>query len=293
MQTIDQLNQTFSINDEVWFEEVSPGYPIVRVRNASAEATIALNGAHLTNYCPLNETPVIFTSNAAIYQAGKPIRGGIPVCWPWFNAHPSDDSLPAHGYARIHFWNLEKTESSQDGTRLVFSLAAQNHSKLAVMLEFHIGKDLQLALHTINTGKSRETFSEALHSYFNVSDSRKSLVHGLDGDPYMNTVGQESSHQQIGPVAFPDEVDRIYHSEHQVTIDDPESQRQIVVSKSNSQSTIIWNPGEKKGASLSDLQNDEIFRFVCAESGNVRDQSITLGPGENHILLLRIATQIQ
>lgn len=290
MQTIDQLTGRFSITDEVGFEELTPGYPVVRIRNAHAKASITLHGAHLTDYCLNNEPPIIFTSNAAVFQKGIAIRGGIPVCWPWFNAHPSDSSQPAHGYARINFWNLEKTESSREGTRLVFSLPPQDGSNLATMLEFHVGKDLQLALHTINIGKSKETFSEALHSYFAVTDSRQTLVHGLDGEHYINTVGVESTQQQQGPVTFPDEIDRIYQSDRHTIIEDLVTHRQIRVAKSGSNSTIVWNPGQKKGTSMKDLPDNEIHHFVCVESANVRNQSITLAPGENHILHLRIST---
>ncbi len=290
MQTIDQLSGKFGSTDEVRFEELTPGYPVVRIRNAHAEASITLQGAHLIDYRLNGDTPLIFTSSAAVFQEGKAIRGGIPVCWPWFNAHPSDPTLPAHGYARICFWNLEKTESTPEGTRLVFSLPPQVGSNLAAMLEFHVGKDLQLALHTINIGKSKETFSEALHSYFAVTDSRQTHVLGLEDEHYIDTVGAESTHRQEGPVTFPDEIDRIYQSDRNTIIDDPLSQRRIRVAKSGSDSTIVWNPGLQKGGSMKDLSDDEIHHFVCVESANVRNRSITLAPGENHILHLRIAT---
>ncbi len=289
MQTIDQLTRRFGIENEVWFEELADGYPVVKVRNAHATASIALHGAHLMDYCLDDDKPIIFTSKAAVFREGKAIRGGIPICWPWFGSHPNKQL--SHGYARTSFWNLERTESSEEGTRLVFSLPSQGESGLMAMLEVHIGKDLQLALHTMNGGKRDETFSEALHSYFAVTDARQTLVHGLDGANYIDTVGEESTHQQDGPVDFPDEIDRIYESSSEVTIEDLVSGRKIRVSKSGSDSTVVWNPGQKKGASMSDLLDEEISQFVCAESANVRDQSITLAAGENHILHLKITTE--
>jgi len=289
MQTLDELSKRFGIKDEVSFENLSTDYPVVRISNAHASASIALHGAHLMDYCLNDEKPIIFTSKAAVFREGKAIRGGIPICWPWFGAHPNNQ--PSHGYARTSFWNLERTESSEEGTRLVFSLPPQGKSGLIAMIEFHIGKDLQLSLHSMNGGNKDEVFSEALHSYFTVTDARQTQVHGLDGASYIDTVGEESTHQQDGSVDFPDEVDRIYESSSEVTVEDLVNGRKIRVSKSGSDSTVIWNPGQKKGISMSYLLDEEISQFVCAESANVRDQSITLAPGENHILHLKISTQ--
>lgn len=289
MQTVDELSKRFNLKDEVWFENISEDYPVVRVRNAHAKATIALHGAHLTDYCLNEGKPIIFTSNAAIFREGKAIRGGIPVCWPWFGSPPNKQ--PSHGYARTNFWQLERVESSEEGTRLVFSLSPLGDSALAAILEFHIGKELQLALHTMNTGQKDETFSEALHSYLMVNDARQTQVTGLDGCSYIDTIGEESIHTQTGAVNFPDEIDRIYQSSSDTMIEDLVSGRKILVSKTGSNSTVVWNPGQEKGSSMDDLLNEEIDRFVCVESANVRDQSITLKAGENHILHLRISTE--
>lgn len=289
MQTLDHLSEKLGLAGEVWFEDAAPGYPVARVRNAHATASVALHGAHLTDYCPHGGKPVIFTSSDAVFREGKAIRGGIPVCWPWFGAHP--DGLPAHGYARTGFWTLEKTESREEGTRLVFSLPPQGHTGLAAMLEFHIGRDLRLSLQTMNGGDTETTFSEALHSYFAVADSRRTHVHGLEGARYIDTAGEESVHVQDGPVRFPGEIDRIYRSTDNTVIEDLVNRRRIRVTKTGSGSTVVWNPGQEKGASMADLADEEIHRFVCVESANVREQSITLAPGEQHTLHLRISTE--
>lgn len=291
MQTVHQLSEQFAIEDEVWFEELAEEYPVVRIKNAYASASIALHGAHLTNFQPADQEPVIFTSQAAIFREGKAIRGGIPVCWPWFGAHP--DKQPSHGYARISFWALEHVENLEDVTQLKFSLAPQakqTNSNLSATLEFHIGKDLQLTLQTRNLGDQTETFSEALHNYFHVTDSRQTHVHGLDGASYIDTTGEESTHTQQGPVEFTGETDRIYHSDRETVIEDLVSQRRIHVTKTGSQSTVVWNPGQDKGSAMGDLLDEEIHHFVCVESANVRNQSITPPAGETHALHLTIST---
>lgn len=284
---------TFEIPGIIHLEEHSPGYPLIHVRNEHAEASIALHGAHLTHYARHGETPVIFTSKAAIYNEGKAIRGGIPVCWPWFGAHPdASKKLPAHGYARTSFWHLTQTSSDVHGTRLCFELPANADRPLAATLEIHIGKELKLQLSTHNPSQSEHLFSEALHSYFSVGNSQQTQVKGLDQTSYIDsTAADDPIIKQTGPVDFPGEIDRIYHSEGTVTINDHANQRRITVTKQNSASTIIWNPGEEKGRAMADLLDSEIQQFVCAESGNVRDQSISLAPDATHTLTLSISTQ--
>lgn len=285
--------QAFKIADQIRIEELTPSYPVIHISNAHATASIALHGAHLTHYTPRGKAPVIFTSKAAIYQEGKAIRGGIPVCWPWFGAHPdSEKNLPAHGYARTTFWKLTSTSSSEEDTRLCFELPAKEGSSLSAKLEFCIRKELILKLTTQNHSDSAQVFSEALHSYFTVGDSGQTHVTGLDGASYIDsTVAENPIKQQSGDISFPSEIDRIYHSPETVIIHDEKNQRQVTATKDNSSSTIIWNPGKEKGAAMTDLLDTETQQFVCAESGNVRDQSITLPPNSSHTLTLTISTQ--
>ena len=288
MQTLSQLNEAFPVNDEVTFSELANDYPAVSVCNQYASAKIALHGAHLIDYTPHDHQPIIFTSKAAIYKKGKAIRGGIPICWPWFNAHPSDQSKPSHGYARTSMWSLDKVTSHKTGTTLDFSLPPAADSGLSATLQIHIGKSLSMTLTTSNDGAQPETYSEALHSYFHTEDTESTLVHGLDKASYIDTVGEEKTHIQNGAVSFPGEVDRIYHSDATVTIDDMKRERIIAISKDGSHTTIVWNPGEEKGAAMADLDNSEVKKFVCAESANARAQSITLAAGRSHSLMLNI-----
>ncbi|BDS06696.1 D-hexose-6-phosphate mutarotase [Oceaniferula spumae] len=288
MQTINQLAEEFECQNEVWFEELATGYPVVRIQNAHAKASIALHGAHLIDYCQTDGKPLIYTSSAAVFREGKAIRGGIPICWPWFSAHP--EKSPSHGYARISFWRLENVVCESNRTSLTFSLPAKNDTGLSARMEFVIGKTLQLTLTTTNDGESDLSFSEALHSYFTVTDSRKTHVLGLDGCSYIDTVGTESIGTQNGPLRFPDEIDQIYTTSEDVIIEDLVTQQRVHLTKTNSKNTITWNPGIEKGSSMDDLANDEIHDFVCVEAGNVRDHSITIPPGESHSISLTIST---
>ncbi|NWK56423.1 D-hexose-6-phosphate mutarotase [Verrucomicrobiaceae bacterium N1E253] len=288
---------SFGLPDILSLEEPSPGYPVIRISNPFADACIALHGAHLTHFAPQGEEPVIFTSQDAVYREGKAIRGGIPVCWPWFGAHPDGKkNLPAHGYARTTFWHLVSVKNDASGTHLLFSLPPQadkeQGTKLSATLEFSIGQTLTLKLTSNNISQNTQRFSEALHTYFAVDDSRHTEVSGLDGDHYIDTTGdKETRKTQSGPVGFPGEIDRIYHSSSTLTVREQTKPRAITINKDNSQSSIIWNPGEEKGSAMGDLANDEITRFICAESANVREQSIELAAGASHTLTFNISTQ--
>ena len=285
---ICSLDENFTLFNEVWFEELAPDYPVVRIKNSYAQASIALHGAHLIDYHQHNEKPVIFTSKAAVFSEGKAIRGGIPICWPWFGAH--SDGLSSHGYARTNFWNIIHVSSHEEGTRLIFELPVRGIDGLSATIEFFIGKKLHLALTTNNKGDVSQVFSEALHSYFSVEDSQQALVQGLEGCKYIDTVGKEEIRTQEGSIRFPDEVDRIFYSEADLVIDDCPSSRRIHILKTGSKSSVIWNPGMKKGSSMNDLYKSEINHFICAESANIREQRITLAPGESHTLTLTIFT---
>jgi len=285
---IDELNHQFGINGEVWFEDLAERYPVVHISNQHAKASIALHGAHLIDYCSTDEKPLIFTSKAAIFREGKAIRGGIPICWPWFNNHP--DKSPSHGYARISFWKLETVTRDENNTHLTFLLPARDDTGLSARLDFIIGKNLQLTLSSMNGGSSTQILSEALHTYLNVTDSRETEVQGLEGSAYIDTVGSETSGVQHGPLTFPDEIDRIYTSTNDLVILDQVKQNRIHLKKSNSQSTVTWNPGIQKGGAMADLLDQEIHSFVCVETANVRDQSMILPPGETHTMSLTITT---
>jgi glucose-6-phosphate 1-epimerase len=283
MQTIRQLEEQFGAVKDIRFEELAQGYPVLRLCNRHAQAGIALHGAHLIDYRPAGGDPVIFTSSASVYCAGKAIRGGIPVCWPWFGPGAG---RPSHGYARNNFWWLAEVEGDEEVTRLLFTLPAPEKSPLRATLEFKIGPTLSLALSTRNHGESAQVFTEALHSYFAVSDCRQTRIFGLEGANYTDTSGESAtSGTQAGPVAFSGEVDRIYHSAADIVIDDGE--RRVLVAQQGGRDTVVWNPGPIKGAALDDLADEQISSFICAESANT--EPLRLAAGECHTLRLAIS----
>ncbi len=280
MNLLESLKH-FEVKGKLSFQESSPDYPIIHITNAHACATITLHGAQVLDYTPTSQRPVIFTSEEAIYEKGTAIRGGIPVCWPWFSTHPSDTYLPSHGYARKSFWELFRTFDNDTGTTLIFNFSKDDlHAELTIK----IGQNLKLELKTTNTGNEATLIGGALHSYFNVSDIDNTSLSGLDQIDYIDTLTDTYETQETD-ITIEEETDRVYvNSDHTVSLYDKKWNRSIIVEKIGSQSTVIWNPWIDKSAELKDLGNDEYRNFICIEAANTRKDTYRLAPGSSHIL---------
>jgi len=271
-------------------------YPFIRIHHEKASATVALHGAHVTEWTPNGERPVIYTSPTAIYREGKAIRGGVPICWPWFNAHPSDSKLPSHGVARNTFWTLSNASEDENGVTLSFALPRTDtlitHFSPEFDLKFtiKIGKELTMTLLTENTSQESFQVGGALHTYFSISDISAITLTGLENTTYIDTVGQETLRKQTGPITFSGETDRIYiETCEAVTIKDPNWNRSILVKKSGSSSTVVWNPAAEKSTALADLPNDGYTDFVCIEAANARRDVTLLESGQLTTLEQRIS----
>ncbi len=297
---IEILNGQFGIEGQIVFKKSDNGFVTVDIANSQATASIALQGAHLFSWIPRGARPVIWVSAEAHFEKGKPIRGGIPVCWPWFGNHPSDPSLPAHGFARTSSWKVIQTEALKDGsTLIVFSLIAKDeHNRLwpySCDLEIHyiIGESLKVDLVTRNTGESDITISDALHTYFAVSDVRNISINGLEGCSYLDKVDNEIPRKkQVGAVHFAGEIDRIYlQSSDDCVIDDPGLQRRIRISKLNSDSTVVWNPWIEKSGKMDDMGQNGYLNMVCVESTNAADDEVRVAAGDEHHLWVRYSIE--
>lgn len=293
--TAEQLNSKFGIKDQVTFREGAGGLTMIEVHNAQASATIALQGAHLLTWAPKGEEPVIWLSTAAKFAPGKSVRGGIPICWPWFGPHESEKSFPAHGYARTVDWDVVATEALASGaTRLRFRF--DGNEATAKMwphdtpceYQITIGTGLELELRTHNNEATPITIGQALHTYFAISDINDVTVEGLDGCPYLDKVDGFKRKQQSGVVAFEGETDRIYlDSTADCIIDDRDMERRIRISKRHSASTIVWNPWIEKAEQMGDLGDRSYLGMVCVESANAADDVVTIPAGGEHLLHVR------
>ena len=275
-------------NSTVNLEELVPGYPVLRIKHPTCSAQVALHGAHVMSWCPTGQEEVLYLSPDAVYREGKAIRGGIPVCWPWFNAHPSNADLPSHGLVRNQFWELESTDSDEHG---VVAKLRRTSETWTVQATIRLGGSLEVSLEATNLGDQQMMISGALHSYFRVGDVRKISITGLEDTNYLDTVGEHTVRHQAGAIRIDREVDRYYESSTSVRLEDPVKKRSILVEKEGSPSTVVWNPWTEKAAALGDLPNEDYFAFACIEAAIINDRAVTLGKDDTHRFATRISVE--
>lgn len=295
---IAALDARFGIPGQVRFEEGPAGLPQVIVENEYARARVSLQGAHLLDWTPRGAEPVIWLSPDARFAPGKSVRGGVPVCWPWFGPHPQHPDWPAHGFARTVMWEVVASRSVDEGTWLAFRLkptaatrAKWPHS-CELVLQMAIGRTLDMDLATWNTGDEPFTLGEALHTYFRVGDIRYVKIHGLHMVEYLDKVDGMARKHQLGPVIAQGEVDRIYlDTPDTCVIEDVKLSRRIRIEKQGSRSTVVWNPWLEKAAQMGDLGPDGHLRMVCVETANAADNVVTVAPGEEHHMWVRYSLE--
>ncbi|RKZ70391.1 MAG: D-hexose-6-phosphate mutarotase [Gammaproteobacteria bacterium] len=298
----EQLNNEFSLqvaNNNLHFKTGKGGMPVVEIQNQQATAIISLQGAHLLSWIPEGEEEVIWLSEDANFAPGKSIRGGIPVCWPWFGAHESNADYPAHGFARTTNWEVLSTEALGNGTtRIRFTTQPQLETEAmwpvatTVIFQLTIGKKLQMELITHNNGSKPITISQALHTYFKVGDVSKVLLHGLDDVKYLDKLDGFKQKYQHGPLTFKNEVDRIYlDTAGDCVIEDKILNRNIVINKCGSHSTVVWNPWQETAAKMGDLGEEGYKKMLCVESSNAAEDIITIEPRKEHQLWVQYDVQ--
>ncbi len=252
------------------------GLTVVLVSSGKGSATVHLQGANVTSWIPAGQDPVLWLSPDSGFVPGTPIRGGIPLCLPWFSKGPDGDREPMHGTARLARWELH-LGLTQPGWE----------ASLAVT----VGEALALELTTRNTGEADLTVEEALHTYFAVKDVSGIEIRGLEGAGYFDKViGAPAS--QEGPLVLTDRTDRVYDSTGPVEIVDPGFGRTIAITKRSSANTVVWNPWDETVKGLADVPDDAWPGFVCVETANVGANASVLAPGESHLIATEYAVTL-
>jgi len=287
MSDLAGLNERYGIDGELLFALGHHGAEVARITNAGGTAEIALQGAQVLTWAPAGQPQVVWLSPEAKFVAGKSLRGGAPVCWPWFGPHPSDAQKPAHGFARNLDWQVVASERVPEGTRLVLGfLPGEAQSGLwpyrgELELAVTVGERLGLALTTRNSGNVPITITQALHTYFHVGDIAAARVEGLDGCEYIDKVDGGARRHQAGAVQIGGEVDRVYLGcPGEAVIVDDALRRRIRIGKSGSRSYVVWNPWAEKGAKFGDMGDDGYRQMLCVETTNAGDDAVTIEPGE-------------
>ena len=253
---------------------------------------IHLHGAHVTHFAPTGDAPLLFVSAFSDYQNGKPIRGGVPVIFPWFGPRAGHPTAPAHGFARTSTWIAESVAEQPDGAIVIVLRLDPNEASQAVwdhrwVLRHRItvGTALTMALEIENLGATPFRCEEALHTYFRVSDVRNVEVLGLENAEYLDKAdGMRRKCQSADPIRFTAETDRTcVNTLNRCVIADPGLNRRIVIEKSGSQSTVVWNPWIAKARAMADFGDNEWPFMVCVETGNVADNTLEIAPGIRHV----------
>jgi glucose-6-phosphate 1-epimerase len=289
-QAIDTLNRHFGLPGALHFVMGRAGLPEAEIQTPHAGARVALQGAHLLAWRPAGAAPVIWVSQAAVFAPGQPVRGGVPVCWPWFGAR---EGLPAHGFVRTRLWQVRAASMDAAG-QVVLRLGLQDDANTRALwnhafdleLVVTVGTTLTMALISRNTGEQPFTLTDALHTYFCVTDIHQTAVQGLDGCDYLDKVQNFALARQAGAVEFTGETDRIYvNTTADCVIEDRLQKRAIRVGKSGSSSTVVWNPWREK--TFADMAAGEYQHMLCVETCNAGPDQVTLAPGQTHALSAR------
>lgn len=291
-------NQKFNVPG-VTLSALPSGLEILSITNKFASAKISTNGAHIISCIPAGEKDLLWVSKKSFMAPGKPIRGGVPVCWPWFGAS-AKEGFPGHGFARRETWEIAEVSALPSGAvRAVFRLDSSmrefpmSEFPFTLHMIFTVGSSLEMTLVMVNKGEKPVTVGCALHTYFAVSDVSKIAVSGLDGLSYFDhRVGAPKfeGNVQKGDLRIADEVDHVFFpASGTVEIVDPGWGRIVKIEKSGSDSTVVWNPWVEKAKTMADYDPAEYPEMVCVECANAKCDPRILLPGVPHQITQKIS----
>ena len=278
--------------------EGNGGLQKVCISSPSASGEMYLHGGHVTSWKPAGKEEVLFLSSQSRWENGHAIRGGVPICFPWFGAKADDPKAPAHGFVRTKAWQLESIEQVKDGIAVSMFIESDADTKRWWPAEFRLGcrvtfgSHLRLELVVTNTGKESLRFEEALHAYHRVGNILSTRVSGLHAVDYIDKTDSNRKKFQRGEIAIASETDRVYlNTRDAIELEDPVMRRRTRVAKENSSTTVVWNPWVQKAQSLSDFGDDEWIQMICVETSNVSDFAVDLAPGQQHKMkaLIKVA----
>jgi glucose-6-phosphate 1-epimerase len=292
--TAAELDRQLGIPGIARVSEGNGGLARVQITGAFGEGEMCLHGAHVTSWRPAGSEEVLFVSTKSRWEEGQAIRGGIPICFPWFRGKFDDPHAPAHGFVRTKTWQLESIVESESGetktgvTVTMFTQSDEHTRKWwpgEFRLEHHVtfGSELRLELVCTNTGTTPFRFEEALHTYNRIANIEDVRVHGLDGVSYLDNTESNKEKTQNGDVIIASPTDSAYcNTQNEVDLLDSNQKRRVRLRKEHSLTTVVWNPWTEGAARLQDLGDGEWRQFVCVEASNILDAAIHLAPGQEH-----------
>ena len=284
-----ELVRRFGIPGLASLGEGNGAMPRVQITSSLCEAEMYLHGAQVTSWKPAGSDEVLFLSAKSRWTDGQAIRGGIPICFPWFRAKANDPQAPAHGFVRTRAWQLESILVEDDAVVVTMVTESGEHTRQWWPGEFRLvhratfGSQLKLELVCTNAGTTPLRFEEALHTYNRVADVQHVRLHGLDTVSFLDNTDSNKEKAQRGDVAIASQTDSAYlNTRNTVELSDPKMRRRIRLTKGNSLTTVVWNPWREKASELRDLADGEWTQFLCVEASNILDTAVHLEPRQEH-----------
>ena len=293
---LTELDRRFGIPEIARVCEGNGGLARVDITTPLAHGEMYLHGAHVTSWRPAGSEEVLFLSTKSGWEEGHAIRGGIPICFPWFRGKPDDPHAPAHGFVRTRSWQLYSIAENNAGVAVTMFLESDEQTRrwwpgdFRVVHRVTFGLELKLELICINTGKTPFRFEEALHTYNRVADINDVRLQGVDGMRFLDNTDSNKEKTQVGDVTIASQTDNAFINIHNaVDLLDPKMRRRIRLQKTNSSTTVVWNPWQEGASGLRDLGEGEWKQFLCVEASNIMGSAVTLGPGQEHTMSARLS----
>jgi glucose-6-phosphate 1-epimerase len=297
LTAVAELDRRFGISRVARISEGNGGLPRIQITGSRVEGEIYLHGAQVTSWKPAGSDEVLFLSTKSRWQEGHAIRGGIPICFPWFRAKADDPKAPAHGLVRTRSWQLESIVEEEAGVLVSMSIESDEQTRRWWPAEFRLvlsvlfSSELTLDLTCTNTGKTDLRFEEALHTYNRVSDVANVALQGLDAVQFLDNTDSNRAKVQHGDVTIASATDNAFiGTQNDADLNDPQFRRRIRLKKANSLTTVVWSPGLEGAARLGDLGDGEWTQFLCVEASNILDASVALAPAEKHKMTAVLST---
>ena len=277
---LQELNQRFARGEELKFEMHPSGLVQGTVSTDTCTGSFFLLGAHVAEFQPRSQSqPILFMSDEAVFEVAKPIRGGIPICFPWFGANKAEVNAPAHGLVRTAVWDV--LESQRTAAGVLVTLGYQlTPFRLSLTVVF--GETLDVTLNVRNEAPTEQACEVALHTYFQLGAARRATIVGLEQNEFRDQLTGQIHPAAGAGIQFTEETDRVYRgSVPVVTIADEANSRSVKIMPRNSHSTVVWNPWVAKSQRMSDFGDQEFERMCCVETANVTPHNWVIAAGQS------------
>jgi glucose-6-phosphate 1-epimerase len=287
-----RLNTTKTLSQHTSIEVDDNGFEFVVLNHPHFDAVFSLHGAHLVHFQSTQNAPLIYLSKTALFNSNKAIRGGVPVCWPWFGntTFSKSNNLPGHGFARISKWTVSNLVETEKGIDISFTLISNASTKALWEHDFELtltaclSDHIELSLITKNTGDKEFNYTGALHTYLNVADINQCTVQGL-ANSYSDSLDNKQIKNSTQPLLINKAVDSIYAlNEGDLTIQDSANHRNITLTNQGNDSVVVWNPWVEGAKGFADMPDDGYKTMLCVEAAITSEEGVMVKPGQSHTL---------